>query len=83
MFYVSQQFLVKLRETVTDPQADLMRRTGHRERVGVGCIQIISHCEVMMTLSSRVRCQILIFSIQYYDKYVSHQSHTHTTHNTQ
>ena len=30
MFYVSQQFLVKLIQTVNDPQADLMRRTGHR-----------------------------------------------------
>ena len=83
MFYVSQQFLVKLIQTVNDPQADLMRRTGHRSGVGAGCIQIISYWELMMTLSSRVRCHILIFSIQYYDKYVSHQSHTHTTHNTQ
>ena len=83
MFYVSEQFLVKLIQTVTDPQADLMRRTGHRSGVGAGCIQIISYCELLMTLSSRVGCHILIFSIQYYDKYVSHQSHTHTTHNTQ
>ena len=37
-----------------DPQADLMRRTGHRGVlvIGVGscCIQIISYCEAMMTL---------------------------------